>query len=251
VPLDALALLDCEGGGRFVLSDHHDSTLRPAATMSANEIFRVLHDDRAFVVQVAGSRAMPARDIPALRRSWAVQNGLLEGTDLERLLWLLRRFRDDVEYDLRKHLGVDLGELWRARRWRMLLNYVDRLPRASWTYMAMTNDPSYAEAMADAIAKRSTSTLEEEPPSRPLVESTPEVAVLSDLVDAVNALRATFIMANKKPGSPDPVIPPYPRPVTLVDRMTEKAKRKARWAAHESLADRILLRRRTPQEAPE
>lgn len=250
--LGALALLDLEGSERFVLSrSHQEKPLVPAAKLSYETVVAALHDPRIFMQKVAGSRSLPAQDIPALQRSWAVQNGLLMGAQLDRLLWILQRFRADVEYDLRKHLGLDLGAMWRARRWREILDSIDRLPRATWTYQSMVNDPDYAEAMAEARANAKDEG-DDEPPSRPLVESTPEVAAISDLIDAVNALRVTYIMANKKEGSPDPKIPPYPRPRTLLDTMTEKAKRKARWAAHESLADRVLTRRRQrPQEAPE
>jgi hypothetical protein len=171
------------------------------------------------------------------------------GDDLARLLWLLRRFRRQVEVDLLQHVGADLGVLWRGRRWRLLLNLIDHLPRHTWTQQAMADDPEYAQKIADAVAARKAKMVVDDDElawSPPLQQYTPEVEALASVVDAVNALRTTFIMANSEKGAQPPQIPPYPRPVTLVATMREKAQRKARWTAHETLADRMLPGRRKP-----
>lgn len=235
---DALALLDVEGGERFVLTDeHHD--LVPATHLPWEHVARALTDLGFFMRAVAGERRLSRAEAELLRRSWALREGLVVGDDLTRLLWLVKTFRAEIEYDLLARLGADLGALWRERRWRLLLNLIDRLPRATWTHQAMANHPEYAERAAAAIAARRAKEDAEEW-SPPLVESSPEVMATYSLIDAVNALRATLIMANSKPGAQPPKIPPHPRPTSLVTTMLEKAQRQARWSAHEKLAARVL-----------
>lgn len=68
----------------------------------------------------------------------------------------------------------------------------------------------------------------------------PELEALAAIHDAVNQLRVAFIMANSKKGSKKPDIPPYPRPVTMI----EEARRQARRERHEALVARVLPHKR-------
>lgn len=104
----------------------------------------------------------------------------------------------------------------------------------------MANHPEHAERLAEALAKRRLATVGAEQPGAPLVEHSPEVAVMSSVVDAINALRVTFIQANSQRGAQIPKIPPYPRPSTLTDRLVDKKELALRWAAHASLTSRLL-----------
>jgi hypothetical protein len=240
---DALALLDLEGSGRFAVSEG----LTAARDLPWNVVAECVENERAFMHHVAPGLSVPAAKIPGIQDAWARHQGLVVGHDLERLLWIVSRFWREIEVDLLQRVGADLGTLWRDRRWRLLLNLIDHLPRASWSQAAMANDEEYATLVSRSILE-GPSVRDDEEWSPPLVEMTPEVVVLSTLVDAVNALRTTLIMANSKPGSAPPKIPPYPRPNTLLDKMVASAKRNQRWHAHEKLADRLLPNRN--KEAP-
>lgn len=66
-----------------------------------------------------------------------------------------------------------------------------------------------------------------------------EVAMLADLIDAVNGMRAVLVMANAKKGAPKPDLKPYPRPGTML----EKVRREQRRKNHEALVARVLPNR--------
>lgn len=240
---DALALLDIEGGERFTLPGA-EGLLSPE-DLPHDAVVRALDDPRFFITVVGQGRSCPANEIPRLQAYWRMRHGLVDGDDLTRLLWLLSKFSREIEVDLHQHVGVDLGELWRGRRWRLLLNLLDHLPRATWTQQAMAGDQEYSEKVAEALASRSAAGDVDPDVGPPLVEYSPEVAALASVVDAVNALRVTFIQANLEKGKEPPRIPPYPRPRPLLDRLVEKKERALRWAAHESLASRLLPERQT------
>lgn len=227
-----------------MLSGEHTPDLVPARDLPWEMVAAALDDPRIFMVEVAQARPMSLAQVRLLQRSWATQQGLVEGEQLQRLLWIVKRFSAEIEFDLLQRVGVDLGELWRARRWRLLLNLVDHLPRNTWTQQAMANDPEYAAKLADALAERRLKEDPDKEPTTQLIEWTPEVAALASVVDAVNAVKGVLIMTNSKKGAPPPKITPYPRPETLVDTMVAKAQRAKRWSSHEKLADRLLMRRR-------
>lgn len=234
---DALALLDLEGSERFAFPG---GDLLSAVDLPYEALIEALTDDRTFVRTVAGGRSMALRDIARLRRLWVTQQGLVDGDDLARLLWILRTFRAHVEYDLQHVLGVSLSDLWQHRQWRRLLNLIDHLPRTTWTQSAMVNHPDYAERIAEAMARQRLALAEDDEPSTPLTEWTPEVSLLATLVDAVNALRTTLIATNLDKGKQPPKIPSYPRPRTLVSSMVDKKERALAWAAHERIASQLL-----------
>lgn len=72
----------------------------------------------------------------------------------------------------------------------------------------------------------------------------PEVAMLADLIDAVNALKAVTISANSAKGAKKPDLKPYPRPGTML----EKVRREQRRKAHEDLVARVLPKREQEAE---
>jgi hypothetical protein len=240
---DALALLDVEGSERFALSVHHDG-LVPATDLPHETVVQCLQNPRVFLATVAGDRRMPFREIVRLQASWRVQQGLIDGDGLARLLWIVGTFSSELEVDLLQHVGVSLGDLWRRRQWRLLLNLIDHLPRATWSWQAMANHPEYAERIAGQVAARRLLADPDEGPSPSLVEHTPEVAALTSVIDAINALRVTVMQANTPSGKSIPKIPPYPRPRTLIDSMIDSKERMQRWAKHEELANRLLPHRR-------
>ncbi len=130
--LGALVALDIEGGGRFALSGEHHDLVAPQ-DLPHEHVIAACQDWRQFARLVVGrDRKMTRSELQLLQASWVARAGLLQGDDLQRLVWLVRTFRAELEYDLRRQLGLSLGELWRGRRWRELLGYVDHLPRIAY-----------------------------------------------------------------------------------------------------------------------
>ncbi|MER7167028.1 hypothetical protein ABT336_13300 [Micromonospora sp. NPDC000207] len=121
---------------------------------------------------------------------------------------------------------LDLGEEWRARRWRRLLNLIDGLPRDSAFVEALTSDDEWAAAVV-------ANPPEERPPSRRMAEWSPQVELLTNLLDAVREnTRVALASAGGKPGQ----FAPAPRPVTALERV--RARRRV--SKHESLVARVL-----------
>ena len=73
---------------------------------------------------------MPLWKVHQLVDAWAAAYGLGDTAAAVRLAELLSRYGESIEADLALK-GWDLTELWRARRWRFVLNLVDHLPRDS------------------------------------------------------------------------------------------------------------------------
>jgi hypothetical protein len=178
---------------------------------------------------------------------WKAHYDLPDAQQAQRLAFVVNRYRDDLEYDLRVHARLDLGETWRARRWRSLLAAIDRLPGHSYYSEALTKDPEHAKMLAEQMAASSSG---DAPSDRsPLMRTwTPEVAILTDVLDAVRRLEwATFaVLAGPKAGKPPK---PSPRPNSELSKAAKQAEFERRDAAHQKLADRILMRRRKKSAA--
>lgn len=140
---------------------------------------------------------------------------------MTRLAHLLARFGGAIEADLAGK--ADVGELWRARRWRLLLNLIDHLPPWSHYGAAVADDEDYASAALAREAKP-------QPPS---------VAEWTPLVDAVNALvdRVGDLISATAAGRGGRIqIPRRDRPVTAIDRVREQRSEQQRL----SLVKRLL-----------
>jgi hypothetical protein len=112
---------------------------------------------------------------------------------------------------------VDLATEWRSRRWRRLLNLIDRLPANSHLSDAMAQDED-AES-SERVVRFS--------------EGSPERDALERVVDTLQiAVAAIVASAGQKP----PAFRPGPRPVTEVDRLRERD----RVVAHRALVKRLL-----------
>lgn len=163
-----------------------------------------------------------------------------------RLAYLVDKYRSPIASDLQTHANVDLGELWRARRWRKLLDVIDHLPGHSWYAATVSMDEEHAKMMAEAMIKQreanpDSNTLESKNPS--LTGWTPEVAALTNVLDAVNGVRHAVIAVQAGNKAPEPP-KPAPRPVTPLERALKRAEFDRRKAAHESLAARVLKHKR-------
>lgn len=122
---------------------------------------------------------------------------------------------------------MDLGTEWRARRWRKLLNIIDRLPRDSAYMEAIAND----DAIADRIVE-----MDAPAPTGPrLSDWSPEVEALYSLVDRVTELiHLTASAHGAKPSKPKYA----PRPVTALDRARQRRKQRR----HRELVARVTHR---------
>lgn len=121
--------------------------------------------------------------------------------------------------------------MWRARRWRELLNYIDRLPSASHFIRALSEDDEYAEAVIASRGDR------DEPYAPALSEWTPEVDLLARISDGIGSLIAMYSSAHGSTVRPAPA----PRPRTAFERV------RARMAMtrHTKLAAKVLPNRTT------
>jgi hypothetical protein len=195
-------------------------------------------------VPVPDDLAMPLWQREALTQRWRAHYDLPEVGQAQRLMYVVNRYRDDLDYDLRTHAGVDLGEWWRARRWRTLLATIDRLPQFSYYAEAVSLDPEHARMIAESLAARRDQNPDEESETGPPLRTwTPEVRLLTDIFDAVRSLQHTTVAINAPRGKAGDGPKPSPRPKSLLAGETKRAEFARRRAAHQSLADRVLGRK--------
>lgn len=117
---------------------------------------------------------------------------------------------------------MNLGELWRARRWRFLLNLIDHLPRDSHYVEAAAQDDELAAYRRTPSGKA----------EMRVAEWSPEVAVLASVHDIVAQLLAVTYAAN---GNKPPKISPYPRPMTAQQRLEAVELRRKQDAVRQML----------------
>jgi hypothetical protein len=103
-----------------------------------------------------------------------------------------------------------MSALWRARRFRFLLNIVDGLPHASHLGQARADDEEVARLTGRAPAG---------PRWRPSVRHHDETAVI---LTAIQAGIENLISLQAEKYTPTPIQPP----LTAVDRIREQAARK-------------------------
>lgn len=189
-------------------------------------------------------------DIPEWQRvlvfdRWRAAWGLPRFEDARRLAYLVDHYRAALTHDLLVVAGLDLGEEWRERRWGRLLDVIDRLPGHSHYSAAVATDEEHARLMAEAMAARKAEGGDDEKDRGPALTTwTPEVAVLTRVVDELKNVRYAVIaaQAGKKAGDPPK---PEPRPTTAITKAIKRAEHARRKAAHESLVARVL-----PHKAP-
>lgn len=175
---------------------------------------------------------------------WRAAWDLPTFNDARRLCYMVDNYRAAAAADLLTYTHLDLGELWRARRWTMLLDVLDRLPPHGWFNATLAMDEKHAEMMAASVAARQASGDAEEDKTSgpPLTSWTPEVAAITTLTDAVNSLRHAVIavQVGNKAGDPPK---PMPRPVTPFQIALKNAEYARKKAKHESLVARLLPNR--------
>lgn len=126
---------------------------------------------------------------------------------------------------------MDLAKEWRSRRWKRLLRIIDQLPAHSRLAEARLDDEQVAEQILAFEDKHPNAK-----PSRRVSDFTPEVDLLSTLVDRVGELTQAVVAAA---GAQPRKVTPVPRPKTAVDRV--RARRSL--AKHRRLVARVLPHR--------
>jgi hypothetical protein len=151
---------------------------------------------------------------------------------------MVGRYYEGLEYDLRARLGVDLGELWRARRWRAINSYVSQLPSDSRLNHLIANDEEYLERVLAARDKDRTP--DQETPGPSMAEWSLTNSLLAQLIDAVRTnTEVTKAAAGGTPGN----VKPVDRPKTAVDRISNRN----RMREHQEMS--ALLLRNRPNRA--
>jgi len=178
--------------------------------------------------------------------AWAANHDLPDFQNAQRLCYLVDHFEAELTYDFRAFLGgTDMAELWRERRWRTMLMLIDRLPAHSWYSAALANDEQHAEMLAKAIAARGDD--EDAPSKGPAWNTwTPEVAMLTQVVDAVRSLQHTLVAVNAEKAPPPPE--PLPRPTGALEKAVKIAEFNLRKAKHQALVARVLPHKAQPAD---
>lgn len=233
--MNNLEALDAASGGPFTYLHDEERLTGPDPTALPFQIVLAALEDQA----MPGTPTdIPYWKVTALFEQWQAHYDLPEFEQARRLAYVIDHYIDTLTYDLQAHLNVDLGALWRDRRWNTLLAYIDRLPRWSLYYEAVANDPEHAEMVAEALeadTERDDSGVSAGPA---LSTWTPEVERLVELIDAVRGLHYLIPAAA---GSKDVKPPkPLPRPTTALEKARKAGEHRRRMAKHKSLAARML-----------
>lgn len=232
--MTSIDFLEHGGGGSF--SVVHDGARYELPDPTEQHYQWVL-----LVLQVGHVPGIPG-DIPEWQRAlaferWCAAWDLPDFRSAQRLAYLVDHYRPSISHDLAVR-GLDLGDLWRARRWTLLLDVIDRLPAHSWYASSVSMDEEHARMMAEAMAERQESE-EGEERSPALTTWTPEVAAITRLIDAVKGVQHAVIAVQAGNKAPEPP-KPEPRPITPLEKALKHAAFERRKRKHESLVARVL-----------
>lgn len=227
-------LLDAEVGGPMGVLHRGEIFTLPAATdMHWAHVANAATGVWNFLSQCwpAGRRASYL-DLCVVQEAWRKHNGLPGPDQCQRLVYMVDRYRKGIEYDLQNHLRLSLGELWRARRWRELLSYIDMLPTNSHMHRLLTSDEDYMERVLSSDVQR-----DEERTGRPsMADWSLTNSLLAQVVDAVNRNTATNEAIAKQGKGSKPTFNPVPRPWTAADKVKYRVEQRK----HEEMVARLL-----------
>jgi hypothetical protein len=227
-------LLDAEVGGPMGVRHLGEVITLPAATdLHWSQVLAAASNVWKFMSTCwPPARRLPYVDLCLVQEAWRKHNGLPDADQCGRLAYMVDRYRKGIEYDLRNHLQVSLGELWRARRWRELLVYIDMLPTNSHMHRLLTTDEEYMERVMESKQDK-----DEERSGRPsMADWSMTNSLLAQLVDAVN--RNTQITVSATGSKQNLGLSPVPRPWTAADKVNYRIQQRK----HEEMKA-LLLRR--------
>jgi len=231
--------LDQERGGTLWVRNAGETIpLRPASSLPWKATVQATGSVNYFM-DFVWPRAVPVvrwRAVAA-HAAWIRHNGLPVIDQQRRLVYMMQKYGEGVEYDLRHHLGVSAGQLWRDRRWRELLGYIDNLPANSQMNRLLSNDEEYMEA---ALSKRKGG----DGPARPSMADWGQLeSQMATLIDAVNRnTMVTHAVGAGKKAQPIK-IDPFPRPATAAEKVEKRLQKKR----HEELVGLLLPAKRAEQ----
>lgn len=234
-----LDFIEAASGGPFVVRHNGDDlVLDDPVDMPYQAILAFLQEQHAPGL----SARMPEWKRSLTFNRWSAHYDLPDFQSAQRLCYLLDRYRSALVYDIAHFCpGVDIGDLWRSRRWRTALDLIDHLPGHSWYSSAVSGDEEHAAMIAESLAMRESEG--EKAPAGPALHTwTPEVALLTALRDDVRALHYIIpaSQGDKKAKPP----PPLPRPTTPLEAAVHRASFEHRKAKHEDLVKRLLPHKR-------
>lgn len=242
--MENLDILEAAKGGPFVVGwtvdgQPRSTTLKDPADIGFMQVLHALQIEHA-------PGTPPCKDFKraALFAAWAAHYDLPPIQDAQRLCYLLDHYRSALVYDL-SILGIDIGQLWRSRRWRTALDIIDHLPSHTWYSASVANDEEHAKMIAESIARRQAAgeSIDEQGPS--MVTWSPEVAAITAVQNEIKSLTYLMQVVNHDSKSAKPEPPkPAPSPKTPLEAAIKRAKYEDRKARHESLALRMLPHKR-------
>jgi hypothetical protein len=158
---------------------------------------------------------------------------------MRRLVFYLERYFRQLEADFRSEYGgLNLGQLWREGKHRMMLNLIAELPQSSRFAAAVATDEEHVEAILEAQKGQP-----EKEYAPPLTGWGTQNEQLAQVVDLLGGVIAVLVKANGgNPGKTKPA----PRPRTA---FAEVAERQAtmRHKSTVELVERARKRARTVQ----
>lgn len=225
------------GGGHFCVRHHGEIIPLPdPRAMNYQEVLAALY--------IGHAPGTPG-DLKEWQRRrvferWCAAWDLPPFGDAQRLAYLVDHYRPAIAHDLQIYAQTDLGELWRARRWTLLLDILDRLPAHSWYAASVSMDEDHAKMMAESIAARQAAGDEPDTKGPSLTTWTPEVAILTNVFDAVRAVQHAVVAVNAEKGKVPEPPKPSPRPVTPLERALKRAEFERKKSSHQALVKRLL-----------
>lgn len=238
--MDSIDFLEAGGGDPVIIWQGEPLDLPDPREHHFQWVLMALH-----ARHVPGLPGMPEYKRAAAFEHWRAAWDLPPFADARRLAYNVDHYRRQISHDLLL-VGIDLGALWRARRWSTLIDAIDFLPSHSNYAAAVAMDEEHAKLMAEAIAAREAAG-ESEPSGPSLTSWTPEVATLTRILDAVRHLEYTVaaVQVGKAAGQP-PAPSPYPK--TALQALTDSARLATRKAKHEALVARLKPKKRPPED---
>lgn len=229
-----LDLIDAERGGPMTILERERLVVLPAATeLPWKVLAAAAGSPHAFYAAVWPAEApLTAWKLDLAHERWLRHNGIPEGNEVRRLVYMMQRYYGGIEYDLRHHLQVSARALWQDRQWRELLGYIDQLPSDSHMHRLLTSDEEHMEHLLRSRKG-------DDGPGRPSMANWGQLeSMIAVLIDAVN--RNTAVQqAIANPKGPKPQFTPYPRPYSAAQKIEQKIQKEA----HESMVSILLPNR--------
>jgi hypothetical protein len=235
----ALDDLDRERTGPLVasLSGQRVVVSLDPAQMNWRRVAACVSDVKAFI-NSAQLGAMSLAQADLLRAAWVAHYGLTpDEAQTRRLAHAMDRYSDQLEADFpRWYPGIGPADMWRARKWRALLNLIDHLPQNTHYQNALAKDPEHAARIAEHRAQHPE---QETDASPPWYTWSPELAKLTDVLDQLKIISYRIAATNGATGVEKPKMDARPK------SELSKAMERMKWRKHEALAARMLRNRRS------